>query len=406
MEIPKFSALNINSRGTYVFLFLFSLLIISLRRPEQFTNPEVWNEDGTIIIPGFINAGWQFLFEPMNGYLIIPSKLITLVSLKLSFEYYPTFSTFFGILSQSLCVLLVAISPTILPAKLLMAISLLFIPINPETYVLPQYTFWWTTILLVLALFWKSGNLVLRLFYILIGGFSSPLVVLLTPIFVGRALIIRKAPEYFATTLVLIIALIQYTLASQLKSNSSIYSVIKIDLFTALKKYIGLAFTNNNGNDPAIAFIFIFLLLIFGFFSIPRKDKLGFIGIILCLFAAIFASSLRVPPSITDPVAAGPRYFFFPFIFVIWSLIWIFVSARSNFVSLLAFCALGITLYMTTDRFDRRQDYLGSWALAARKCAAGDEVKMPVHFAGERSDNSSTKYSARMCQIGISQSLF
>lgn len=61
------------------------------------------------------------------------------------------------------------------------------------------------------------------------------------------------------------------------------------------------------------------------------KSKLGWphVCIALALMASIAISIARVPVEVMHPVLAGPRYFFYPFIFLGWLLIEL--AAASNF---------------------------------------------------------------------------
>src|ERR1700684_3646189 len=77
----------------FLFLLFFSLLY--LRRSEQLLHPQVWDEDGSQIIPGLLAHGLRALFYPMNGYLILTPKVISAISLAISCVYYPLISTIF-----------------------------------------------------------------------------------------------------------------------------------------------------------------------------------------------------------------------------------------------------------------------------------------------------------------------
>ncbi|NJL44995.1 MAG: hypothetical protein HC922_03090 [Leptolyngbyaceae cyanobacterium SM2_3_12] len=54
------------------------------RRPADALYPAVWAEDGLYNIPQGVAHGWLSLWIPVNGYLIVPSKLITLITLAIS----------------------------------------------------------------------------------------------------------------------------------------------------------------------------------------------------------------------------------------------------------------------------------------------------------------------------------
>ena len=155
----------------------------------QITIPQVWAEDGTRVIPGFISHGWNFLFTPVNGYLITVPKLISAISLTISFSHYPIISTIISWLFIATIGLAVVLSPTHLKGKLLCAILMFSIPLDPEVFDVPLLTFWWASILLFLVSLWneKDQSLGWRLGFLLIGGLSSPIIVLILPILYLRA---------------------------------------------------------------------------------------------------------------------------------------------------------------------------------------------------------------------------
>lgn len=156
----------------------------------------MWNEDGLIIIPQFIHDGFVALIYPVNGYIIFPSRLITFISLKISFFHYPLVSNILGILVQSICVGTVAVVPTYQRNAVFAALLLLVLPMDAEVYQLPQYSFWWVTVLMFTTLIWlpdRAPNL--RFFLAGMGALSSPMVILIAPLAALRLCLSRKWRE-------------------------------------------------------------------------------------------------------------------------------------------------------------------------------------------------------------------
>src|ERR1035437_10473804 len=67
--------------------------VLMSRRWWQIVSPQVWDEDGTQVIYGFMTQGYLAFFEPVNGYFIAVPKIISMISLWVSFLYYPLVST-------------------------------------------------------------------------------------------------------------------------------------------------------------------------------------------------------------------------------------------------------------------------------------------------------------------------
>lgn len=76
----------------------FALAIVIARRTDQLTDPQVWAEDGTEIVPTFLEHGVSGFLTPVNGYLITIPKLVSFAALKLGgLEHYPAVSTVLGL---------------------------------------------------------------------------------------------------------------------------------------------------------------------------------------------------------------------------------------------------------------------------------------------------------------------
>ena len=192
MTFPKTRKLAVQA-VTALIIFAVAAIIIALRRPDQIRNPEVWNEDGLFIIPQILQAGFSAVFLPVNGYLILPSRLITWAALQFPLEIYPFVSTIIGLTVQAACVASIACAPSYLRWPAACALVTCVLPMNAEVYLLPQYSFWWTTLLLFLALIWKTGERpVTRTAFAIIGGFSTPLVAPIAALFVLRLAVTRS----------------------------------------------------------------------------------------------------------------------------------------------------------------------------------------------------------------------
>ena len=167
--------IRFNFKNITALSFLFFTLLY-FRRGNQLLSPEVWDEDGKYNIVSFIQNGWMNLFEPVAGYLITIPKLITNISMSISFIYYPEISTYLAWIFTIFVALAVVYSPTHLKYPLLASILIFFIPTDAENFGLPLYTFWFSAILLFLVALWKSNEKqILKNIFLLVGGgiFSS-----------------------------------------------------------------------------------------------------------------------------------------------------------------------------------------------------------------------------------------
>src|SRR5215475_5493181 len=145
----------LKQHGSVVFICLILLLV---RAWPRLLNAQVWDEDGTHNLPGFFKNGLADLFEPLNGYLVLVPKLITISAASISFSQYPLISTLlaWGV-TLAVCYI-IATAPIQLRGGLLLAVACLLVPSDPEVFGLPLYTFWWVSILLFVVVFWNQQS--------------------------------------------------------------------------------------------------------------------------------------------------------------------------------------------------------------------------------------------------------
>lgn len=84
-------------------VFLISFLILFLRRPDAVLNAQFYAEDGIHWYADAYQFGWRCLLIPLGGYLNSLSRLIGMISLVLPFAYAPLF--------MNLCALVAGILP-------------------------------------------------------------------------------------------------------------------------------------------------------------------------------------------------------------------------------------------------------------------------------------------------------
>ncbi len=389
----------------FLLVFAAAAVLIAARRPQQTLRPEVWNEDGLFVIPQIVQHGFAAVVWPVNGYLIVPSRLVTWISLHISFVDYPLVSTILGVLVQALCVALVAVAPTQLPPRTLCALALIFLPMNAEVYALPQYTFWWTTILLILSLVWQPGQKpVMRSIFAAIGAFSSPFVITLVPVFAVRLVSgDRRREEIVPMTIVTVISLIQIYFI--LAGDPTTLQTIRFgEIYFIIERFFGGFNIMNRTPVEFLAGCLVFLLLAAGLFLVRRQARLPYFLLGAVVAAAIMSAIFRVPAEIIAPTGDGPRYFFLPLVAMSWMLIWLALS--TNWLARLpAIVVIAACLPVTWSHFQRWQEPLEPWGAAARRCVVSG-ANMPVQYDGLRATQESRYYSSQTCQTANSDALF
>jgi hypothetical protein len=386
---------NYFSLGSYLVIFLAAVALISIRRPDQITNPEVWNEDGIFIIPQIIQGGFFSIFDPVNGYLIIPSRLITWLSLQVPLEYYAVVSTWLGVIAQAACITAVAMSPTALRLPLMCAALMTVLPMNAEVYVLPQYTFWWTTTLLFLGLIWKVGESPkTRNFFVILGGFSSPIIIVLFPLFLLRLTLTRLREDVIicATTALLSSVQVYFIILG----DPTHTELLKFsDILPAITQFFAGWTIFSSGSNALVAGLTVLAILISGVFTLPSHEKPFYLLLGLVLVATIVSSMLRVPVEVISPTGNGPRYFFLPLVLISWMLAWL-IGSQAKLALFSSFAIILIAVPVTKENYQRGQENIQSWAEAVALCQSGG-YEMPIHHDGQVIHHHRVPYLKEWC---------
>ncbi len=215
--------LRFNFKNIAILSLIFFILLF-LRRGMQLLNPHIWNEDGPFNMASFMLHGWHSLYEPTQGYLILIPKLITNISMSISFIYYPEVSTYLTWLFTIVLALMVTYAPTALKYPVLAALSIFLIPTNAEAFGLPLFTLWFSAILLLLAALWKPGEKqIMKNTLLVFGGLSSPTIVIIIPVQIYRMIMLsNKKEELLTLLLTIMIATIKFYFFSRGKSTYAV----------------------------------------------------------------------------------------------------------------------------------------------------------------------------------------
>ena len=313
MGIPR-------TRTTLLFVGFF--LLAASRRWQQFTCPQVWCEDGEVIA-GFARHGWREFLLPVNGYLILVPKLLTGGALALSLPWYPLLSTVLATAFSALVGVAVFAAPTSLRVRSLCAVGLFLVPSNPEVFDLPLYALWWAPILLLLVALWDADDLRLglRLLFLAFGGLSSPFILVVLPVLATRALMRpRAAGGWILAGAAAAAAAVQghFLLLGKNAVRPPLASMGKF----VVPKFCGWYVAGNLAHDPRLLWVLGLGILVLVGAQLQAAGRRPAPWILAYLWAGSLAASvLRADPAALHPAAAGPRYFFLPFLMTTWLLL-------------------------------------------------------------------------------------
>ena len=395
-----------------VYLVALFIALLLMRRFDQVLHPDVWTEDGAFNITSYIHLGWANLLEPVQGYLITISKLITDTSLWISFMYYPEISTILAWLFTIFVSLVIVYAPTVLPYRIVAAVMIYMVPAYGEPYGIPLFTFWFAGLFVLLVLLWKQGeHLVFKNILLVIGGLSSPVIVVAIPAQIYRLFIFKEKKEELTSLFIMFfLAAVQLLTmmhtgavdASDKVSFTALLSHIHISDYITFffgKYYMGAFLMDDYSkwitNDYYLMYAggVFFLCIIAVYFYINRKDPYPYIFLYL-LFAMLAIVLYRVG---FEVARLSPRYFFYVSIMQSWLLLYMMRGLpllRYIIVPILIFSvitALGI--------YSKKSDTL-KWHTHVLECRDSSELlySIPIHYAGWKEDTWHISIKPETCQ--------
>lgn len=388
-----------------------TLLALVLRRPSQWSNPYVWVEDGRDLLPQFVDYGWSTLLHPVAGYILIPNKLINALSVTLSFRWLPEISLVLAALFTMAVMVMLALAPTRLRAPWACALAVLAVPTDPEVFSTSAYALWWAGFLVLIPLFWderQSPGLRWRLPMLLLGALSSPLIVMMAPLYGMRALLLRQRNEWSMLFVAGALGSLQALLVL-LNSVSSHEHRSLPSISALLERFVGhFLFWHPDLTQPALIAgvgLALSIVVVAAAWSQRRERDWVLPALIACFLLSVAASAARVPVDPLNPFAGGPRYFFYPYVLLAWILIQLIGGARGPARAMLLLLLLA-PLHQTLQYGFRTHARL-DWRSEVGNCTSGHSAIGPaVHVAGQTEFLWHAPLTAEQCRKLVTQSLF
>ena len=379
-------------------LFLLASTLLLLRAWPRLFYPEVWVEDGTENLYGLINYGFIDVFRHVGGYLVLIPKLISFIALKISFSYYPLISILLAWAFTILVFFVIVKAPLYLRGQYFLAIACFLIPSDPECFGLPMYTYWWGALLLFVLVFWREGQGTLRICILGLASLSSPVCLVTLPLFWARAVLFKRhSTELWIAIFASLFCAIQLSVMAiygkPAEFNfSSAYLVIPVFLGSYL-----IGNLNSNWN-----WVFGFMLLIFMIIGFIRNRSLPLGALYYLCFLGILMSIYRVDITILNPINAGPRYFFFPYILISWVLIQVLFLDTSFLIKTVAGILLSLSIINAIPHLGRTHDVL-HWQDQITNCINSLQHDFPVHWAGSAKHSWSFRLTGKQCETLLQQ---
>jgi hypothetical protein len=379
--------------GLIIGTIAFGLVVWFLRRPDQILHPYVWVEEFQILNTFQTQGLLQAVLSPYQGYFLWPTSFTVGLAAAISFVNLPQIDYWLSTawFVATLCLILIPASSLRLSWRVGMAVLLVLAPMDPEVYGIALYSFWWTTLWPLISLGWSKDYWWLRIPVLIIGGMSSPL---------GAAMVVPYAVVFGITrrrrnligAAVLGVAFVAQAIAylSSPRSDQIPIHPLKIVVqeFRNFSDYALTWLKPTNLDFLGFAGACI-LLAILGVVAYgvrrhsPNAPEL--IALVTGLLVVGVLSSASAPLA-SDPIAAGPRYYFLPYVVLGWVLVMVAVTSELRWARLAATGLIVMSLLTLSQDFSRHED-LVSWSDQLARCRTTSEpFPVPVQNNGVRSD--------------------
>lgn len=361
-------------------LALMAFGLLCLRAWPRLADPQVWDEDGSQNLVGFLLHGWTSLGQTVNGYLITIPKLITAVSASVSLVWYPQVSTLLAWALTVAALVLLARAPLRLRGGAWLAVICALMPADPEVFGLPLYTFWWSAAVLMALTCWSERDTRWRLRACLIAicSVSSPVCLVTLPLFLARAAMFRHRPSEqrlaavaMVSTAVQVVAMWPLPSAGLL-SASAVVQILPVFMGSYVT---GNLFTELN------AFAATLVALLVAASLVRRRWRLELVFLAYLFVCLAMMSASRVDIAVLHQANSGPRYFFLPYIALGWLLLQVALMPRAKLLAPVAVGLLLLALLNVLPVLTRRHDHL-DWVGSLQACRDFTTYEMPVHYDG------------------------
>jgi len=373
-------------------ILLFSLILF-LRRPDAFLNPQFWAEDGVIFFKECYYYSFSSAYTPYAGYLHFIPRIIALISNKL---IGVRLSPFF----YNTCALIIYIAVVInvysrrvnLNNKILYILSLCLVPCyGNEIFMNVTNIQWFTGILIIVILIKREpssqfGNIPLQwasdIMQLLLAGLTGPFIVILLPLYAIRLYIQRNIHSLVVGVVAGITSIIQlgFLLATSNEASNygiSVNYILKFFEFKVAYQYFfgWLNYSDKCAYFYLIAYISLITYILKLIYSSKNRNSLIFIS---CHFLFIGATLIRMKG---DPVIfniiGGNRYLYIPYVMLSWVLISEINKSNRIFIYLLLLLILSSSV--SSEFTTKYIDY--NWKAHAEKIGK-ENVEIPINPLG------------------------
>ncbi len=328
-----------------IYLFILLLLILHiLRAPYVFLHPNFWAEDGLIFFADNYELGKEAIFKSFAGHHLLYIRICSYIIGHFPIELAPRCYVLFTLLTNLFLISLVLFTNLNVSknCRLLMITSTQLISQSGESFLNLSNTFMLSPIFVILLILRKNGTTLIKelFFYILFLIFllSGPGSVILSPILIYLILKQKKQTKIVIAYIASIVTTTFYSFIhiniymDRYSNNLGKLEKNELEWIKATINFINPLFLGYYNFPPleALLLFFIFIIILFIILFSEKSNVLSFLNI-LSTSHVLFLSSIMLwfpalilyshNPTAIGPFAAAPRYFYAPYILILWSLI-------------------------------------------------------------------------------------
>lgn len=392
----------------HALVFFGAVLLFVLRRPDAIFHAQFYGEDGTVWYAEAYNLGsLHSLLIPHTGYFQTLPRAIASLSLLAPLRWAPLIMNAVAIALQVIPINFLLTSRCAnwgpLATRAMLAFAYLVLPNSAEVDASITEGQWHLALLAslvvlaapALTLAWQVFDAAV----ILLSGLTGPFCLLLLPIAVVFAFVRRNAWRAVTVGLLATTAVLQaaalFRTAGGTRSPAMLGATPKLFLVLIagrvyLGAIIGKLSLEAQQHLPLLLLAFVFgtLILVYTAVRAPLELRL-----FLLFVALLFAAALRNPMvSLNTPqwqvlsTLSGARYWFFPTVGFVWSVIWCWRAAPSRPLQYsAAACALIMIIGVRRDwkypPYGKEVGFRKSAALFA-SLPPGAMISLPIFPAG------------------------
>ncbi|HLQ78934.1 MAG TPA: hypothetical protein VK210_16365 [Terriglobia bacterium] len=392
-------------------VFLLSLILVVSRRPDVLFHAQFWAEDGRLWFADAYNCGLLPLLQPAVGYFQTLPRLAALMAQALPLAAAPLFLNVIAILIQVLPVPFLLSSRCrelgSYAARCLFALLYIGLPNSHEMHANITNAQWRLALLALLVLFARPGRTALwnafDVVVVALCALTGPFIIFIAPI--AAILYFKDGRDRWQRSLMLMTgaggALEILSVLLTGGSHRPIYAVRGATtelLIQILARQVFLApllgrrtvseFSFHSGLGLAVALAVTLIGLAIELYVVLKAPLAWktFIAFCLCIFAVSLASPTTASPQWPNLLASGGvRYWFFPMLGFIASVIWLIQPRNPAAVRGVAWVLLVIMFFGVVQDWGHPRPYdfrFQAYARSFSEAPAGTTMYIPINPVG------------------------